>query len=371
MWSFKIIALIILMCIWSSTKVALPDAEECNLNSGFFTDTDMWNISHNTIPVEILWQKSEVRTRPNFHLGSPNTGLVASKDIVVYWQPTGVSSCDQTPFVAGFDTQTGVERWRYRPLDGIVTKVFLVKDGFILLNTSSITKLDSAGKIVWQNSFQETIPYRAFTTMYEVGSFIFLPALYGKIYEFSVDTGDLIQTIDDYNVMGFWGDYALFKVADNELQLRTLDSESEILYTIQLPNSIFQNTPLNPIFPFVKRDGDILFLFFEGSRVEAYNFFTGKLLWQNEVPMYGTPAFVGNFLAIYRLDQTLEIHDPATGNIVASTELKQDQANSLANTYTSSPFSIWITGNSDTVFIRQIDELELLALKLDTATFPG
>jgi outer membrane protein assembly factor BamB len=365
---FKIILSIILIYVCSSIRLASVRADDCNLNADFFNVIDTWDVNNNTIPVQLLWQKSEPRTRPPVHLGSSNTGFIASEDTVLYWQPTGVLPCDEVPIVVGFDAQTGIEKWRYRALDGIITKAFLVEDGFILLNTSSLTKLDQSGVVVWHQDKRDLLPFRAFTTMYEINDSIFFPELFGAIYEISSITGDFIRILDYSNVMGFWGNYALFKVSENELQLRALDSGSSILYTLQLSSSIFQNTPLNPIFPFVKRYEDILFLFYEGSRVEAYDFFTGRLLWESDMPLYGSPAFVGDSLIMYRLDQTLEIHEPDTGHTVAAFELRRDSENGSTNTDTLSAFSIWITGNNDTVFIRQIDELELVALKLDLSS---
>jgi len=97
--------------------------------------------------------------------------------------------------------------------------------------------------------------------------------------------------------------------------------------------------------------------------MEAHDFLTGQLLWSIEEPIHGVPAFVGDFLAIFRLNDTIEMREPSSGNVVGQIQISRRVEGSIAAN--SDRFSIWIAGNSDTVFVRHLDSLELIAIELN------
>jgi len=179
------------------------------MNADLLVDVDTWQITEASLTADIKWQKAETTSRPIVHLGSPNTGIVATDDTVLYWQIDGPLACDNSPIVAAFETSTGQEQWRYRPADGITTEMFAVQDGFILLNVSSITKVDEAGLELWKQDARQTVPFREFRTMFEVGNSLYFPTQFGTMYEISNSTGELLSVIDANNVIAFWGDYVV------------------------------------------------------------------------------------------------------------------------------------------------------------------
>ncbi len=336
--------------------------DSCDMTADLMVDVDTWQITEASLTADIKWQKVEPTSRPIVHLGSPNTGILATDDSVLYWQIDGTLECDNSPIVAAFETSTGQEQWRYRPNDGITTEIFTVHDGFILLNVSSITKLDEAGLELWKQDARQTVPFREFKTMFEVGNSLYFPTQFGEIYEISNSTGELLHVIKSDNVIAFWGDYALVEIDNNQLELQQWNGTITPVYTLSFPNEIFNNVELNPIFPFARRYGDILFLFFDSTRVEAHDFLTGDLLWSIEEPIHSVPAFVGDFLAVFRLNDSIEIRELPTGDVIGQIQISHNVEGSTSTD--SDRYSIWIAGNSDNLFVRHLDTLELIAIEL-------
>ncbi len=336
----------------------------CDREDALLVPSSNWKITSSTTPAQILWQRAEWSPRPNVHLGFPNTGIVANQDGVLYGEFSGTSSCDTNATENLYDAATGQERWRYRPFE-YPSGIFTVTDGYIFLGVSGMTKLDFQGHILWTQG--ENIGFRSIHPIYEIDSKLYLPDYYGKVYIVSNKTGELIQTETDMGSPVYLSEqFGLFATAENSLQL--LDIKNHwLLYALTFPDGTFQNTPLNPLWPFVVRYKDILFLYFNSTSVEAHDFFTGQLLWEFDKPMAGTPALLNDVMVIYALPNELEILDPQTGRVLGNVELSRvDTSSANALAVNSDPrFSVWITAYQDTVYIRQIDSLELIAVKMD------
>ncbi|HEX2906501.1 MAG TPA: hypothetical protein VHO69_06545 [Phototrophicaceae bacterium] len=344
--------------------------QNCDLDAELLTTSDLesWHIVDSTIPAKILWQKAERVQRPVTHIGSPNTGFVASKGMILYWQEGGGDSCDIHPIVVALDKNTGVEKWRYRPQD-LVTEIFAVSDGFVLLNVLGVVKLNWQGQVVWKQGSIEDIPFRAFNTMHEQAGILYFSAWFGgATYKLASDTGNLIGSEAIGDVMSLFDNFALLKVGETRLQLVDSSKNNKIHYTIDLSKDLFKNGYLNSLYPVAIKHRDTLFLFYESKRVEVYDFNTGQALWQLEKPIYGIPAFSSDdLLILYSRESGLELYRARTGELLGNVKLVRDSSSQNTSDQMTL-FSVWIAADENTVYIRQRDYLELLAIEIDLST---
>jgi hypothetical protein len=367
-WQMLIrISLVSLVALILFSSCNLP-TDQCNEKADLLVPSSTWQITNSTISAEILWQKAEPISRPIVHLGLPTNGFVSSPHNVLYRQWSGSVPCDQTPIVSALDLTTGQEAWRFRT--DLVPNLFPAREGYVLVTADTIIMLDFQGSIIWQQLAQNTeIPMRAFTQMYQRDDGLYFPTESG-LYHISTQTGELLDTIGLGNVIGMFDEFALIGVEGSRIEVIRLDESQRPIYTLDFPASRFESAPLNPVFPVAALHNDILLLYFESLAVEAYQFDTGEALWQLEKPIHSIPALVGEFLALYTPDTGLEIRDPQTGVLVGEIDLTRITDTTLSSdpqttSNSNSLFSIWLTGRDDYLFIRQVDTLELVALRID------
>jgi hypothetical protein len=84
-------------------------------------------------------------------------------------------------------------------------------------------------------------------------------------------------------------------------------------------------------------------------------------LWEFNKPLYGIPVLTNGLLVAYTLDNNLEIYNPVNGDLLGDVTLVSNDDSKSED----SRFSTWITAYQNTIFIRQRDSFELIAVKLD------
>jgi serine/threonine protein kinase len=140
---------------------------------------------------------------------------------------------------------------------------------------------------------------------------------------------------------------------------------NRVLYELTFPSDTFQRTPLNPQFLFAVKEGEFLLLSFDTVRFEVHDFSTGQLLWRFDGPLYGTPAIIGDRLIVYTLDNCLEIHNLATGTLIGNIQLQRREGELPTIPIPEARFLIRIASWEDTIYVRYLDTLELLTVKID------
>jgi hypothetical protein len=79
--------ILLIAFVWTQKDIGdITTQDLCDLNADLLTEGDTWQINESSVPSEIRWQKAEPFPRPIVHLGSPNTGIVATSSLVLYWQ---------------------------------------------------------------------------------------------------------------------------------------------------------------------------------------------------------------------------------------------------------------------------------------------
>lgn len=337
-----------------------------------------WKIDESTLHAEILWQRMEITSSSEASVLSPLYGIVASNSDVLYGQTHSSAICG-TNFITAYDSASGEESWRF-DTDGILPKLFLSSDGYILVNAFSITKIDFQGKLVWRYAAHQTqLPLRSFSSMYESDNDLYFPAE-SNLYKVSPQTGEILNTIPIANVLGVFDHFVLVGNEENQIQLQSLDDLQHSLYSLSFLDSKFADLPLNPSFPYVARAGNTLLLYFDSinpdaMNIEAYEFNTGKLLWKLETPFYGLPVILidKNAFVLYTPDSGLEIRAISSGSLLGQILLERDILNENFNAYISDRVlrhSIALTGYKDTLFIRWSTTQELIAIHIDLSDFP-
>jgi hypothetical protein len=324
----------------------------------FLGETEHWQIANSTIPAEILWQRSDNFERYEARSGSPSTGFVATDNVVLYLREDSLP-CSNSPVLIGLSSITGEVLWTYEPLGGSLIKLFVVSDGYVLINVSSITKLTLDGQLIWTQTDNFEVPFRYLYIMFQLENNLYFPDQSGETYVISNSTGNLEQVIAIGNIIGIWENRTLLESYRNQLEMWSSINNPTFLYSLEIPQDLFTNVELNPIYPFPSRHKDTLLLSFDSTQVRAYGIGDGRPLWESD-QLYGTPTLVDDLLAIYRFDNIIELRIPKTGEVVAQIELRH-QPDPLI----PARFSTWIAGNSDMIFIRNIDTEELIAIRVN------
>jgi hypothetical protein len=331
----------------------------CSPNNGDVVNSTNWQISQSTINAQIIWQKADMGDSPADLDGAVRNGLVASNGIVAYIRENiqiGQFPCNNSKaeFIA-FNSGTGAEKWRHEVFYG---RPYPLTDGFLLIDNSAAVKLSAKdGAEQWHLNYDE-LPLRSIRQVYESDNDLDVVSHLG-IHQLNKLDGRLVKTIDNDNLLAFYGDYMVKVINGNQLQLRNLDNISAHEVSANLSNSHQLEQGAYPDWPVIQRQGNYLVLSFRDQEIEVYRIDTGKQLWIKASSITGVPRIMGNKIIIYDSNQ-LYLYDLETGEEIGIVTLKR-----VGGLTDVAYPNVTMTTDGNVVVLNFLDLHELIAIKLD------
>jgi putative pyrroloquinoline-quinone binding quinoprotein len=335
----------------------------CNPSPGSWRmlDSENWQISQATINAQIIWQKTDTGDNPADLDGVVYNGLATTNGTVAYIRENIQKAqfpCNnsQTELIA-YDSNTGEKIWRRELFSG-TARPYPLSDGFLLIDNGAAVKLSiKDGVEQWRLRYDE-LPLRSIRQVYESGDYLDIVSHIG-IHQLNKLDGKLLKTINNDNLLAFYGDYMVKVTNRNHLHLMNLDSISAHEVTDYLSHSHQLDQGAYPDWPVIQRQGNYLIISFRDQEVEVYRIDTGKQLWLKASSITGISRLMDNTIIIYHSNQ-LSLYDLETGAENGVVTLKRVEE-SLP--YTDYP-NVTMTTAENIVVLNFLDLHELIAIKM-------
>jgi outer membrane protein assembly factor BamB len=266
------------------------------------SDITEWMITDITnVDGEILWQKSSPCLTTGY---TTSHGPVAASNfqVLIHRSCYGLDGS----FIA-LDMVTGAEQWYSNATNGI--QMIASNDDFLyVFEDSRVRKVNYAGEIIWES---QAFTSRSMRAVFPRNDLIYAPFRTSSdsgIYAISNQTGEVIQTLEDENVIAIFDDFVI-RHADNSIEVIEATS-GEIVWTNQIPLSSY-----NPQFFDIDRANDILFIYLNRQGIRAYNIQNGDEIRGSEQDSGSYPLLFEDRLFLYGLDNILRIYNPENGQL--------------------------------------------------------
>ena len=334
----------------------------CQSDSKILTRDDNTPLQPNEIGINVLWQYRTTISVPFHDLGVSNTNLIVSDNVLLYWQPIDTANCLFQPLMIALDVENGTERWRHET-DNFVSQLFAVEGGFLIVNPVRIMLMNVDGEKIWEKTVHNTeLDLRSISTVSERNGTLII-ATEQSIFYVHKDDGTVIKKQNLENAVHVENNQALVISGEHQLQLVDI-SDSEVIYSLDLKASHFHRVRINELFPRVARFDHVLLLYYETQAVEAYDYRTGKFLWEIEKPIYTVPTIVADSLAIFTPENSIELYNLFDGTLDSAIAITR-QTDAPAEYEKVSPlFLVQINGTDSILLVRDLINAQLFAIQL-------
>lgn len=315
------------------------------------TVTTQWSVIKTTdVNAQILWQRSDPCLSTGYT--TPH-GAVA----ISHAQVAAHRSCVGTDgALLAFDLLTGGETWHSEANNGF--QIVAVDDGYLaVFRDTTVRKIDPSGQTVWEAPEFVTRSMRAVFPQNDLIYAPFRTNNHAGIYIMSLQTGEIIQTIEDENIIGIFDEFRLRHTHHSTIEMVDVENESVIWSTpILTPNYM-------PSFTDIDKINDVLLFYTGRTRVDAYNIHTGEPLWSLEQAAGSYPFLIQNTLYIYGLDNTLKVYNPETGKMLG--QVAFSRAGSLNSNSGRPESNVALAANDSIVTLMFRNTQELVTLQVD------
>jgi hypothetical protein len=327
----------------------------CEIQDGFLMPIDTWHTSQSSDNANIIWQ-----TGTSYYSSDvSHRDFVISQGIILLEHPYRKGVC---PFhkvmIVGVDVNTGRMLWSV-PASNYNNSLYAYSSGFLVVNVSQFIARDYDGNELWSYGSG----FRGYSPIHEVEGDLYIPTAEsiivvdsqtGRASRGQINVEDVVLYVSDERILiGSNDDYTL--------QLINEARPESVIYSIHLPQSRFQQVRMNPQYPLITLQDDILFVLYGNSGLEAYDFETGNLLWQVNQPIYSFPSVGERFVAFLNLNGVLEARNLQDGLLLSQIQL----ANDTYEIFPTTPFGFVIDTYQNKVVVHDFNLGDILAIEFD------
>jgi outer membrane protein assembly factor BamB len=330
-----------LITINFSPYLSLTASSQCENPQSDVLLTPAVVLSDTTSSVAIVWERL---------LTKRDTLLTASGQTLAFHRGYDSSGCSLGDQVIGLESKTGQVLWRF-PAQ-LVRTIAPVNDGgyLVAMCCTSLTRIDSTGKIVWES---EEFPVKIYEPKVHILENKVYFQLESETHVLSLEDGALIETLKYQEVFAVFDDLIVLNVV-GELAAK-VDSSGKIdwIATLSHPEAASSHQ--------IYRYQDILLVVLSRYHIDALYAKTGQKLWEIETDFKSAPILFKDTLIAYSEMDELEIYDVQTGNLRQSISLQRnsDQYSTDASAQDS---YVQLAVSENNIFILYNDSSELLAL---------
>ncbi|MBZ0098197.1 MAG: hypothetical protein K8F30_03895, partial [Taibaiella sp.] len=290
---FSISAIFVVLVLW------LVFAAEGTKNQ--ISPISTWKIvSLEGFTAQILWQKSVPCLTTGY--STPYGAIAVSENqLILHTSCTGFDGS-----LTSLNLMSGEQTWVSQINN--VYQITTIKDGYLaVFDDSLIRKINFVGEKIWDS---EPFSSRSMRAVFPQGDIIYAPfktSTNSGVYVVSQETGHIIDTSKDANIIALFDDYVVKKIDGNTIQvIQTQNQEMKWSISSHIPG-------YNLSFVDVQRSGDILLLYSGREYIDAYNIVNGEKLWTIDQNFGSYPLLLENKLFLYTLDNTVAVYDVRSG----------------------------------------------------------
>lgn len=311
-------------------------------SSPTISSINIWRISElNNIEAEILWQKSIPCLQAGFDDPNGITSVSDSQIVVSCYQPLTLNRDG----VIALDLVEGEKQWQTSARNPL--QITYIDNGFIIVfDDSTVKRLDLHGDETWRYKF----PSRTVRTVIPCEGFICVPrGNLGIRHIRSSQTGENIEDVDIDYVFGVYSD----------VYVRNVNTRIEIIERDTLSTIWEVDVPYQLSYWNFARYEDIFLIHYGREYVATFSISNGTPIWEMQIESSSDPLLLNDKLYVYRPNNSLEIYDVSTGNLVGSVSLQQVTDNNTGN------MDVALSGNSDLLSITYRKREEILLMRLN------